>query len=123
MTKVTRNGLPAAKQDVSYTYDMHGWLQKIVTNSFTEELYYASDEGTKYYNGNISSIMWKDNTSTSYRGYKYTYDIANRMTAAPMTREFLLRQTWTDTVREWATMPTAILHRSHAMARSPQAMA
>lgn len=35
MTKVTRNGLPAAKQDVSYTYDMHGWLQKIVTNSFT----------------------------------------------------------------------------------------
>ncbi len=80
MTKVTRNGLPAAKQDVSYTYDMHGWLQKIVTNSFTEELYYASDEGTKYYNGNISSIKWKDNTSTSYRGYKYTYDIANRMT-------------------------------------------
>lgn len=81
MTKVTRNGLPAAKQDVSYTYDMHGWLQKIVTNSFTEELYYASGEGTKYYNGNISSIKWKDNTSTSYRGYKYTYDIANRMTA------------------------------------------
>lgn len=70
MTKVTRNGLPAAKQDVSYTYDMHGWLQKIVTNSFTEELYYASGEGTKYYNGNISSIKWKDNTSTSYRGYK-----------------------------------------------------
>ena len=33
------------------------------------------------YNGNISSIRWKDNTQSSKRGYKFSYDTANRLTA------------------------------------------
>ena len=37
--------------------------------------------GTAYRNGNISSIRWKDNTTSSKRGYKFSYDAANRLTS------------------------------------------
>ena len=74
-TNVTRN--------VNYEYDMHGWLKSIKTSSFTEELFYADcpDKAYNRYNGNIGSMRWKDKTSSAKRGYKFTYDKANRMTA------------------------------------------
>ncbi len=66
-----------------YTYDMHGWLKSITTNSFAEELFYADGPGTKLYNGNISSMRWKNGSYSSVkRGYKFTYDGANRLTNA-----------------------------------------
>ena len=67
----------------SYTYDLHGWLKSITTNSFAEELFYADGPGTKLYNGNISSMRWKNGSYSSVkRGYKFTYDTANRLTNA-----------------------------------------
>lgn len=66
--------------DAKYKYELHGWLENITTNSFTEDIFYASGKGTKYYNGNISSIKWTDNTSSKIRGYKFLYDGANRLT-------------------------------------------
>lgn len=82
MYQITRNGLPTSvTRTVTYAYDMHGWLKSIKTNSFMEELFYADGPGTKLYNGNISSLRWKDNTSSAKRGYKFTYDGVNRMTA------------------------------------------
>lgn len=67
---------------IYYTYDMHGWLTSIKTKSFTEKLFYTDGPGTKLYNGNISSIQWQDAMSPDkIRGYKFTYDKANRMTA------------------------------------------
>ena len=51
----------------------------ISTSTFAEELFYADGPGTALYNGNISSIRWKDNTSSSKRGYKFTYDPAHRL--------------------------------------------
>lgn len=66
-----------------YTYDMHGWLTGITTNSFAEDLFYASGPGTKLlYNGNISAMRWKNNNYTNIRGYKFTYDGANRLKQA-----------------------------------------
>ena len=66
---------------VSYAYDLRGWLTNISTGTFTEELFYADGPGTALYNGNISSIRWKDNTQSSKRGYKFSYDTANRLTS------------------------------------------
>ena len=65
---------------ISYSYDMRGWLKSIGTNSFWEQLFYADNMGRRYYNGNISSIKWRDNSSSTIRGYTFTYDGANRLT-------------------------------------------
>ncbi len=82
LSKVTRPFTTSKNKTVSYTYDMHGWLKSINTSSFKDSLFYADGPGTKpLYNGNISSIKWKDNSSAAIRGYKFTYDKANRMTA------------------------------------------
>lgn len=83
MSQITRNSLPSSViRTVNYAYDMHGWLTKIATNSFTEELFYADGLDVKYYNGNISGIKWKDYTQEAKRGYRFYYDGANRMTSA-----------------------------------------
>ena len=80
LTTVTRPFTGSATKTVSYTYDMRGWLTSITTNSFAEELFYADGPGTKLYNGNISSMRWKNGSYSSVkRGYKFTYDAANRL--------------------------------------------
>ncbi|MBR4482249.1 MAG: RHS repeat-associated core domain-containing protein [Prevotella sp.] len=77
---VTRPFTGSATKTVTYTYDMRGWLTGITTNSFAEELFYADGPGTKLYNGNISSMRWKNGSYSSVkRGYKFTYDAANRL--------------------------------------------
>ena len=77
---VTRPFTGSATKTVTYTYDMRGWLTSITTNSFAEELFYADGPGTKLYNGNISSMRWKNGSYSSVkRGYKFTYDAANRL--------------------------------------------
>ena len=83
LTTVTRPFTGSATKTVTYTYDMRGWLKSITTNSFAEELFYADGPGTKLYNGNISSMRWKNGSYSSVkRGYKFTYDTANRLTDA-----------------------------------------
>lgn len=81
LSKVTRP-LTSANPNITYTYDLHGWLTGITTDSFREELFYADGPGTPSYNGNISSMRWKNNDYSSKRGYKFTYDDANRLTQA-----------------------------------------
>ena len=61
--------------------DLRGWLTNISTSTFAEELFYADGPGTALYNGNISSIRWKDNSQSTKRGYKFSYDTANRLTS------------------------------------------
>ena len=74
-----------------YTYDIHGWLKTITTNSFKEELFYAdwayptsTKDATihKCYNGNIAAIRWSNNNYNQNRGYRFVYDKANRLTDA-----------------------------------------
>ena len=76
---------------VKYEYDLHGWLKKIKTNCFTEEIFYAdwSEPAYNCYNGNIGVIRWTNSTYdlSQYKyGYKYTYDGANRLTDAVYCR-------------------------------------
>ena len=73
---ITRPLSGSGLKTVGYTYDLHGWLTSITTGSFCEELFYTNGPGTAYYNGNISSIRWKDNSQSAKRGYKFSYDTA-----------------------------------------------
>ena len=81
LSKTIRPFTTSVDPVIEYNYDLHGWTKKITTHSFQEELSYADGLGTPCYNGNISSIRWKDKTSNAFRGYKYTYDNANRLTS------------------------------------------
>jgi|GEM_PF-145211 len=72
---------------LSYEYDIHGWVKKITSKTFKEDIYYADGYGTPNYNGNISSIIWQDNLygNNFYgnnKGYIYKYDELNRLTHA-----------------------------------------
>lgn len=66
----------------SYQYNIRGQFTDITSNSFTEKLYYTEGLGTPRYNGNISSQQWKTADETVMRGYKYSYDIYNRLNSA-----------------------------------------
>ena len=77
--KITRPLTESSVKDVTYEYNLHGWLKKITTNHFTESLLYTNGLGTPCYNGNISTIKWKDIKSSKTRGYKLTYDDAGRL--------------------------------------------
>ena len=82
LTKMTRPFTTSVNPDVTYTYDLHGWTKGITTNSFQEELFYADGPGSPRYNGNVSSMRWENETYNPTRGYKFTYDDANRLTMA-----------------------------------------
>ena len=71
----------STNRNVAYAYDLRSWLTGITTSTFIEELFYTNGPGTAYYNGNISSIRWKDNSQSAKRGYKFSYDTANRLTS------------------------------------------
>ena len=79
-SRITRPLGSGTNQHVTYAYDLHGWPTGITSNSFSESLYYASGLGTPRYNGNISSICWQNSNYSIQRGYKFTYDAANRLT-------------------------------------------
>ena len=81
LSKVSRPTSSSTNRDVSYAYDLRSWMTGITTSTYIEELFYADGPGTKLYNGNISSIRWKGNSQSSKRGYKFTYDTANRLTS------------------------------------------
>lgn len=81
-------GLPSSKTlpgnagTVAYSYNVRGWLTGISGKCYSEDIYYNSGNGTPLYNGNISSIIWRDSTQTASRGYRFTYDQMNRLTDA-----------------------------------------
>ena len=73
---------PFSSGNITYTYDLHGWMTGITTDSFCEELFYANGPGSPRYNGNVSSMRWKNDNYYRKRGYKFTYDNVNRLTQA-----------------------------------------
>lgn len=74
--------LPGNAGTVAYSYNVRGWLTGISGKGYGEDIYYNSGNGTPLYNGNISSVLWRDSTQTASRGYKFTYDQMNRLTDA-----------------------------------------
>ena len=67
-----------SENEISYEYNIQGWLTKIGSSSFTEQIHYNDGLGTHLWGGNISSVTWKDGQQTS-KGYKYTYDEFSRL--------------------------------------------
>ena len=67
---------------VTYAYNIRDWLTGISGSQFTQSLYYTDGSGTFCYNGNISSVTWKAGNESTTRGYKFSYDNLNRLTAA-----------------------------------------
>ena len=68
--------------NIEYSYDIHGWTTSIATKDFCENLYYATGKGIPCYNGNISSLLWKNNSVGYNQGYKFKYDGLNRLVEA-----------------------------------------
>ena len=81
LNTVTRPTTGVGGSTVSYAYDMRGWTREIsTTEGFSERLFYQDGAGTPYYNGNISSMTWRNGVTTNLtRGYTYQYDNANRL--------------------------------------------
>ncbi|PZR20921.1 MAG: sugar-binding protein, partial [Citrobacter freundii] len=80
-------------QDVSYSYNIRGWLQGINTDAnnalqsgklFSYKIKYNNadnpDNNPQRYNGSISEIDW--NTGGGVKRYGYNYDLLNRLTSA-----------------------------------------
>lgn len=65
---------------VQYQYNLRNWVTSITATKFQQNLYYNTGNGASCYNGNISSTTWKSGNDAILRGYKFTYDGANRMT-------------------------------------------
>lgn len=64
----------------TYTYNLRDWMTGI-SGIFNQTLCYTNGTGTPKYNGNISSMTWSTNDNVT-RGYKFSYDGMNRLTAA-----------------------------------------
>ena len=67
-------------ETTTYTYNIRSWLKNISNSSFNQSLFYNdSITGNKYYNGNISAMLWSVKGDT-LRGYNFEYDNLNRIT-------------------------------------------
>lgn len=81
---------------LAYTYNIRGWLQGInkdfvngltgSSNWFGQELSYDYGFTSNQYNGNISGMKWKGRSDSAW-AYGYSYDLANRVTAANFTQK------------------------------------
>lgn len=65
---------------ISYSYNVRNWLNGINSEKFYQNIYYNTGLGKSFYNGNISSMIWK--ADEYIRGYRFNYDNLNRLTEA-----------------------------------------
>ncbi|MEA4915899.1 RHS repeat-associated core domain-containing protein, partial [Proteiniphilum sp.] len=71
----------------TYSYNIRSWLSQISATKFNQTLVYNApvnglSPSAPRYNGNISAMKWKSGSETVERGYKFTYDGLDRLTAA-----------------------------------------
>ncbi len=84
MCRLKTKQLGNAYETISYKYNVRNWVKEINSNRFQENLYYneSVSGNTPVYNGNISALTWKTASSTTLRGYNFTYDQLNQLTSA-----------------------------------------
>ncbi|HBL78306.1 MAG: hypothetical protein A2W90_16380 [Bacteroidetes bacterium GWF2_42_66] len=91
--RMVKKELHNGYQDIDHSYNIRGWLTQLndptatVSNDklFALKLFYDTDmtgtlTGGAQYNGNINGAMWRLSTD-SKKGYNYSYDGLNRLTA------------------------------------------
>jgi RHS repeat-associated core domain len=76
-----------ATETSTYSYNVRSWLTQITGTKFNQTLTYnAAVNGVTpakaLYGGNVSAMKWKAGDETTERGYKFSYDNQNRLTAA-----------------------------------------
>jgi RHS repeat-associated protein len=76
-----------ATETSTYNYNVRSWLTRINGTKFNQTLAYNTaingiTPSTPSYNGNISAMKWKAGDEATERGYKFSYDGLNRLTAA-----------------------------------------
>jgi hypothetical protein len=85
-------------QSVDYTYHIRGWLKSINGLSMEEESnaietdfygmeFQYENSAENQYDGNISSISWRNGVADTASTYDYTYDASGRMTVAAYSQE------------------------------------
>ena len=72
----------SATNKLEYMYNLRGWLTGITGGKLSQILTYNLGLGTPAYNGNISTMLWMTEGEAAIRGYNFTYDGLNRLTAA-----------------------------------------
>ena len=80
LQKDNRNGNPSLQTE--YSYNIRSWLKELSNPLFRQTLHYTDGIGTSYYSGNISSMTWQNGTGQPERGYKFEYDLLDRLTNA-----------------------------------------
>lgn len=66
----------------AYAYNIRGWQTASTGPLFSRQLYYQTGVDDPCYNGNIARMTWKAGAETAWRGYTFSYDGLDRMTAA-----------------------------------------
>ena len=76
-------------QTVDFAYNVRGWLKAINNVGSTDKLFnfrlmYNDAPTNPLYNGNIAAAQWRtaNTEDNTLKGYAYTYDALNRLTAA-----------------------------------------
>lgn len=88
---------PSAIGNVTYNYNIQGWLTAINAASFGEQIYYTGGISCPYYNGNISGVVMRYPSENPvdgpfFRGYRYTYDRFNRLTNSEYGEGYFLQK-------------------------------
>ena len=90
--RLTQEMAADGRYGIIRSYNLHGWLTSVdITNltswqkEFVQDIYYETGNGQPCYNGNISSMRWKTGSNSYGSGYKFRYDLRNRLTQANHT--------------------------------------
>ena len=73
--RLIKKKMPGSAGTLEYTYNVRSWITNISSKAFKEDLAYQP-----LANGNISQQKWVDGSTTTKRGYNFTYDALNRLT-------------------------------------------
>ncbi len=91
-------------QKTDYAYNIRGWLTAINSPELDEDendvfgMQLTYNEGSNpQYNGNISSITWKNRNNSDLSHYDFTYDGLNRLTNADFGIQSSLTASLTET--------------------------
>lgn len=61
---------------------MRSWTKSNTNPLFPQNLYYTNGIGKACYNGNVSSMNWKNDVDSDIRGYRFVYDALFRLNSA-----------------------------------------
>ncbi len=102
--KLGINGTSAPLEQLSYEYNIRGWLRSIskdylngstTASHFGQELNYDYGFKDSTFNGNISGIRWKGWNDPTPRAYGYNYDSTNRLVSANFSQQNAAGAAWT----------------------------